>query len=162
MRRILVSKRPNSRRRVSEIWSRQVQRFYERKKKETPVICVQLFFTTSPYCIVPSFALPWKMHYGESRLTCTHNIISIQKIYRSVKEIQLYSGIVHVRLGVPYRLVGLVQKIPTDLWSLVNRSIYVFRIKRGRKQGVLVQIESLLVINMKSRIGRSKTSYFFY
>jgi len=59
-------------------------------------------------------------------------------------------------------LVGLVQKIPTDLWSLVNRSIYVFRIKRGRKQGVLVQIESLLVINMKSRIGRSKISYFFY
>jgi len=61
------------------------------KKGDTGEICFQLFFTTSPYCIVPSFALRWKMHYGESRLTCTYNIISIQKNYRSVKEIQLYS-----------------------------------------------------------------------
>ena len=64
---------------------------YKRKKKETPVICFQLFFTPSPYCIVPSFALPWKMRFGESRLTCTHNIISIQNIHSSVKEIRLYN-----------------------------------------------------------------------
>jgi hypothetical protein len=31
------------------------------------------------------------MRSGESRLTCTHNIISIQNIHSSVKEIRIYN-----------------------------------------------------------------------